>query len=1022
MDKILNFQELIFTLSQFWAKQGCTIHHGYDLEVGAGTFNPTTFLRCLGPEPYRAAYAEPCRRPKDGRYGENPNRLQHYFQYQVIFKPSPEDIQDLYLQSLEAIGLDLNSHDIRFVHDDWEAPTQGAWGLGWEVWIDGMEVTQFTYFQAFAGIAVKPVTAEITYGLERLAMYLQRVDHYSKLIWNDGLTYGDIYKQNEFEGSQYNFIHADVSMWFRHFDDFEKEANHLIKSGLPLPAYDFVIKASNAFNVLDARGVISTTERTGYIARIRELSKLIAEAYIESREKQGYPLLPLKNSSCDIPEATLKFSSRQADNSQISALEGLRADYLIEIGSEELPATFVPIGCANLEKALKLLFKNEEIPFESIQTYGTPRRISAIVKGLGLAKPAKIIEKKGPPISSIFNSAGILTAAGEGFFKSINHIHATLQEIQAGHYPALSVKDLKGVDYLYASIEIVGELTGNIIAAQMAKLILSIDFPKKMRWGDLDISYARPLRWIVSLLGDEIISFELAGITSGRDSWGHRQLSPQSFPIASPGEYLSKLKEHYVMVDIEERAKNIYEQLDQIANQVNGVVIAKERVLPQVLHLVEWPMLTTASFDSNFLKAPREVLISEMVEHQKYFPIGNADGTLKNLFIITANNTPSEQIRNGNKKALSSRLADGVFLYEQDLKKSLDDFNEKLKHVTFQKDLGTVYEKVDRIGKNAEVLHHFMPICPLDKLKRAAHLCKADLASDLVNEFPELQGIIGKYYAVSQAEDAEVATAIDEHWMPRGENAPLPETNTGILLSLSDKIDNLISCFTVNLKPTSSSDPYALRRQVLGIVKILIKGKFHLPLQAVLKRCFEIHPIASKRPDQETLINEIVDFFAQRIKTVFLDYGFNKDEIEASLSNQIDDIYDIYCKVQALHDFRASSGQFKSLFEVYKRARGQLIDQKNYEFSTQLLKEPSEIDLNHSLGEVEKQFERSLDSSEYAQAYLFIAHLQGPLANLFDKVKILADDLEIRQNRIALLQRVFKLFARLLDFSKIQDH
>ena len=288
---MIQFQELLRRLSHFWEKADCIIHQGYDLEVGAGTMNPATFLRCLGPEPYRAAYVEPCRRPTDGRYGTNPNRLQHYFQYQVILKPSPLNMQDLYLDSLKAIGVDLKKHDIRFVHDDWENPTIGAWGLGWEVWMDGMEVTQYTYFQCVGGVTLKPITGELTYGIERIAMYIQNVDSIFDLQWNDQLTYGDIYHRNEVEWSHYNFEKANTSMWFRHFENFESEAKQLIAANLPIPAYDFVMKASHAFNILDARGAISVTERTGYIGRIRDLAKAIAESYVASRERSGFPLM-----------------------------------------------------------------------------------------------------------------------------------------------------------------------------------------------------------------------------------------------------------------------------------------------------------------------------------------------------------------------------------------------------------------------------------------------------------------------------------------------------------------------------------------------------------------------------------------------------------------------------------------------------------------------------------------------------------------------------------------------------------
>lgn len=286
-----NFQELIHILNSFWKDHDCILHQGYDLEVGAGTFNPATFLRALGPEPYRAAYVEPSRRPTDGRYGENPNRLQHYHQYQVILKPSPKNIVELYLESLKKIGIDPNTNDIRFVHDDWESPTLSAWGLGWEVWLNGMEVTQFTYFQQAGGIDLDVITGEITYGLERLAMAVQGVNSCYDIRYNDTLTYGDVYQENERQFSRYQFEHANMNMLFSLFNQFEQEAQAVLEQGLALPGYDYVMKCSHVFNLLDARGAISVTERTSYIKRVRDLAKLTAEQYVKRRKELGYPLI-----------------------------------------------------------------------------------------------------------------------------------------------------------------------------------------------------------------------------------------------------------------------------------------------------------------------------------------------------------------------------------------------------------------------------------------------------------------------------------------------------------------------------------------------------------------------------------------------------------------------------------------------------------------------------------------------------------------------------------------------------------
>ena len=292
MADMSNFQDIILALQNYWSGKGCVLLQPYDMEVGAGTSHTATFLRAIGPEPWKAAYVQPSRRPKDGRYGENPNRLQHYYQFQVVLKPAPQDILELYLGSLEALGFDLKRNDIRFVEDDWENPTLGAWGLGWEVWLNGMEVTQFTYFQQVGGIDCKPITGEITYGLERLAMYLQGVENVYDLKWTDGVRYGDVYLQNEIEQSKYNFEHSDVEFLLHAFASHEKTAKHLMDEALPLPAYEQVLKAAHSFNLLDARGAISVTERAAYIGRIRNLARSVAQSYFDSRARLGFPMAP----------------------------------------------------------------------------------------------------------------------------------------------------------------------------------------------------------------------------------------------------------------------------------------------------------------------------------------------------------------------------------------------------------------------------------------------------------------------------------------------------------------------------------------------------------------------------------------------------------------------------------------------------------------------------------------------------------------------------------------------------------
>lgn len=1037
---------MIAKLTHFWAEQGCVVHQGYDLEVGAGTFNPATFLRCLGPEPYSAVYVEPSRRPQDGRYGDNPNRVQFYHQMQVIMKPSPPNIQELYLQSLEAIGLDLNQHDIRFVHDDWENPTIGAWGLGWEVWSDGMEITQFTYFQAVGGLPVSPVSGEITYGLERLAMYIQGVDSMFDLKWNDDVTYGDVFKRSEWEWSHYNFTEADAAMWHRHFEDFEAEAKRLIARHLPIPAYDFVMKSSHAFNILDARGVISVTERTGYMARIRNLAKLLADSYVKSRETMQFPLM--RNHKAKKSLQTPPLSSTKSNPQE-------RQDFLLEIGSEELPATFVPIGVQNLENQIRTLLKENHLSFEKIETYGTPRRLAALIKGLAGGSSSKQVERKGPALTAAFEKDGKASQAGKGFFRSIGVQEPHLAQIEKGEVPSLEIRNIKGVDYLFASLEEKGVSTRNLLAEKLPSLILGLDFPKKMRWSDLDIEYARPLKWIVALYGEETIPFAVGDILSSNQSFGHRQLAPDSIVLKHPKDYLDALRKHWVMADIHERKKSIEEQLDQIEINLKGKAAAKERVMPQVLHLVEWPFLTVGVFDKRFLEAPKEVLISEMVEHQKYFPVVNSEGNLIPHFIIVCNNKPTDLIRQGNQKALSPRLTDGMFLYEEDLKVPLDRFNEKLKTVTFQKELGSVWDKVQRLSSNVEILHTYLPICDAHAAVRAAHLCKADLASALVGEFPELQGIVGKLYALKHGEKREVAVAIDEHWMPRGEKAPLPQTPCGTLVSLAEKIDNFLSCFSLDLKPTSSSDPYALRRQGIGLLKMLIEGKYHLSLHQVFAKAFSIFvktPALSKKlaeelqNKKETILSDILTFLTSRLRTLFLEYGFEKDEIEAVLGFGIDDVYDLYRKAEGLHTFRkANHTAFVEALEIFTRTKKILFSQNPDLVPSRLaknsaqknrypavnpeqFKNETEKSLFQKVESVKKSFHDSLidrrepKGRKWQDAFTLLAELQAPLKKLFDTVKVIDDDPAVRTNRLSLLQEIWDLCEELIDFSKIQEH
>ena len=610
-----NFQDLIQILTEYWAKRGCATHFGYDLEMGAGTFNPATFFRSLGPEPYSAAYLEPSRRPTDGRYGDNPSRMQHFMQFQVILKPSPLNIQELYLGSLEAMGLPLKKHDIRFVHDDWKSPTLGAWGLGWEVWIDGMEASQFTYFQQFGGMELDVIPGEITYGMERLAMYLQNVDNVYDLKWNKDLTYGEIYHQNEVEWSTYNFEKSNVNMWLTTFEMAEREALDLIENRLPIPAYDFVMKASHAFNMLDARGVISVSERTTYINRVRSLACRVAQQFTKQRQEKGLPLLGPKTQK--VPKSVysdIPFSSSSAD------------DFVLEIQTEELPAAFAPIGLKNLETKLKGLLNKHKLSYTSLETFVSPRRLVAYVKDLAFGSSEEVIDKKGPSTEKAFDAQGELTPIGQGFSESVGLAPLTLKDILEGKNEKVRIEEVKGSSYLFVTHKKESKSTRQIFNEELPDLILGLDFPKKMKWSDLGVAFARPIHHIVAMHGSQSVPIEIAGIKSSQITKGHPLLSAPSLKVEAAKSYFETLQEHHVMVNQNERASHIIHELKAIEEKLDAKATHVNTVLREVVHLCEAPHLMVGSFDPKFLELPQPLLELVLITHQKHFPLQKKGG------------------------------------------------------------------------------------------------------------------------------------------------------------------------------------------------------------------------------------------------------------------------------------------------------------------------------------------------------------------------------------------------------------
>lgn len=1000
------FQDIIEKLTAYWSSVGCASHFGYDLEMGAGTFNPATFFKSLGPEPYKVAYLEPSRRPADGRYGNNPNRMQHFLQYQVILKPAPINIQSLYLESLKAIGIDMNKHDIRFVHDDWKSPTLGAWGLGWEIWIDGMEVSQFTYFQNFGGIDLDVVPGEITYGLERLAMYLQNIDNVYELKWNKDLTYGDIFHQNEVQWSTYNFEESNPDLWHTHFNDFEKEALSLIEKNLPIPGYDFVMKASHAFNMLDARGVISVSERTNYINRVRNLACQIANLYLSHREKLSYPLLKEKK----VKSKKLEFRPNAFDPDQ-------KEDFVLEIGVEELPQTFIPIGIENLKKDLEAFLKKEELSYSSISTYGSPRRLVAYIHDLSFGKKGTILEKKGPPTSKAFDSQGNPTSLGKGFLDSLEKPSYSLKEIHEDVDSSLRIETLKGQPYLFVKKEINPISTSEIFFHKLGKLILDLDFPKKMIWDDPTISFARPIHTLVALHGKNVVPFSIGNIVSDRNTTGHPSLSHEKISIKEAAHYFEDLEKHFVIVDQNKRREEILKQIAKIEKKENFKAEHVETVMSEVLYLCESPHIILGSFDPKFLELPKELLQLVLITHQRHFPLVDEVGQATSNFLICLDTKPNATIKKGHEKAVSPRLEDGLFLYHQDLKLGLNHFSKKLNDITFYQKLGSLKDKSERILKHALLIQEHLDLSIREKdLQDACKFLKADLASHVVFEFPELQGVMGKAYAEAENLSPEVGKAIYEHWLPRYDEDNLPKSSLGTLLSLSDKIDNLLSCFLTDRIPSSSSDPYALRRQTLGIIRILIENKCHFPLKKVFQKALNHFNIQATKE----VLDHLDQFIISRVKTVLTQYHLRPDEIQAILTLDHLDIYDLYLRAKSLHEFKEHE-LFTPLLEVYKRAKGQLHVEILKPTNPSFFETEEEKSLYQHFVEVEKSFHQCVEERLYSESFHLLATLQGPLSDLFDHVKILVQDERVRINRLSMLNQIVSLFKKLFDFDLVKE-
>ena len=981
-------------LQEFWADQGCIIWQPYHTEVGAGTMNPATFLRVLGPEDWRVAYVEPSIRPTDSRYGENPNRWGHYYQFQVILKPDPGNPQERYLDSLIALGIDPARHDIRFVEDNWEQPALGAWGLGWEVWMDGQEITQYTYFQQAGGKTLDPVSVEITYGLERIVLALQSIESFVDIQWNEHLTYGDILLQPEREYSRYNYEVADVERLRTMYDEFEAEANACLDAGLVFPAHDYILKCSHTFNLLDGRGAVGVTERAALFGRMRELARRVTDLYLEEREEAGFPWR--SRWQVALPEE-LAVEPGTAPSEP--------APFLLEIGTEELPAKDLTSALSQLEQGARTMLEENRLHYQKIKTLGTPRRLVLYVEGLAPAQEERTTLEKGPPVDRAFDADGKPTKAAQGFARS-----------KGVSLDALKQQEIDGGVYVVAEVQESSEPADQVLSAIIPDLIGSIRFEKSMRWNQTQVAFSRPIRWLLGLHGEHVVPFKYADLSTGRTTRLLRFQAAENTTIHDVADYLRVMKEDGILLDVDERRRRIQEEITRLAKEVGGEIVDDPNLLDEVTNLVEKPTAFRGTFDDEFLELPREVLISVMKKHQRYFPIEKKGALLPYLISVRNGGEAHLNIVTiGNENVIRARFADAAYFVKKDLAIPLESYLPKLSTLTFESSLGSMLDKVVRIEKLTVTVGEMLR---LDKkaiqvAQRAAHLCKADLATKMVIEMTALQGEIGRVYALESGEPEGVADAIRDHYLPRSANDHLPETEAGVAVGLADRLDTLIGLIAAGYKPTGARDPFALRRTAIGLVQVLIVRNISMDLHAAIDAAKENLPIQAP----EDSVKECLEFITARLQAHLLAEGKPHDAVDAVLAEQGNDPTSAACAVENLKAWRERD-DWPEMLQAYARcARITRGEEGTFTVRPEMLEEDAEKELFAAVLGAES-VNREMGSVD--DFFTMFQPLVPVITHYFDEILVMAEEPELRSNRLGTIQRVVKLAHNVLDLSRLE--
>lgn len=683
-------------------------------------------------------------------------------------------------------------------------------------------------------------------------------------------------------------------------------------------------------------------------------------------------------------------------------------ELLLEIGTEEIPAAFLPKAMRDMDEIIRKELSGKRIRHGEVRTMATPRRLCLCVAALSSRQEDQIIEKMGPAKNVAFDQDGNPSKAALGFARG--------QGLDVSELETMTTE--KG-EYLCARKKITGEETKNLLPNMLVKFISSIPFKKSMRWSNLEFRFARPIHWIVAIYDGKIIPFNIENITSGNKSRGHRFMSPKPFAVKNFKDYLAKCRIKFVIVDPEERKKTILKEATKFAKAVGGNIYYTEDLLETVTYLTEYPTAVRGSFDEEYLKIPKEVLTTTMISHQKYFPVMDEKDRLLPYF-ITINNTLARDpsvVAKGNEKVIRARLADAKFFFEEDQKTPLDVHFDKLKQVVFHTLLGTSHEKVMQFRKLARYITDQINPDLKDTVDRTAILAKADLETQMVYEFSELQGIMGREYALIAGENPVVAKAIYEHYLPVAAGGDLPETDEGAIVSIADKIGTIVGFFGVNMIPTGTTDPYALRRQALGIINIILNKQYLLRLDELIDQCLTIMAEKLKRPPRE-IKTDVIEFFKGRFENQLISQGYPYDVVDAVLATGALDIVRSMKKIEAMKRFK-DHADFEPVAIAFKRM-GNII--KGFEHGVvnpAIFESDEEAQLFDVFLNIREQFYEYVDRNDYPSALMALARMRKPVDAFFEKVLVMAKDETVRFNRLSLLREISNLFHTIADFSKI---